>query len=63
MQARLATRKAKPAGQHYLKPEDVGWFMSEIPLAHLPGVGHATVTKLEAMGYKTCGELEVSERN
>ncbi|KAL1489436.1 hypothetical protein ABEB36_014331 [Hypothenemus hampei] len=57
LQARLATKKAKPAGQYYLKPEDVALYMAEIPLGELPGVGRATVTKLTRLGFNTCGEL------
>lgn len=59
LQARLATRRAKPAGQYYLKPEEVETYMSEIPLEDVPGVGRATLAKLRNLGYNTCGDLQV----
>ncbi|XP_066255696.1 DNA repair protein Rev1 [Euwallacea similis] len=58
LQARLATRKAKPAGQYYLEPDDVESYMSEISLADLPGVGRATLAKLAHLGFNTCGDLQ-----
>lgn len=59
LQARLATRKAKPAGKFYLRSQDIESFMSEIPLADLPGVGRAALTKLRNMGLNTCGDIQV----
>ncbi|KAF2886251.1 hypothetical protein ILUMI_19922, partial [Ignelater luminosus] len=58
LQARLATKKAKPAGQFHLEPDKVEDYMTEISLADLPGVGHATVVKLHALGLKTCGDIQ-----
>lgn len=59
LQARLATRKAKPAGQYYLEPQDVESYMSEISLADLPGVGRATLAKLHSnLNFKTCGDVQ-----
>ncbi|CAG9767888.1 unnamed protein product [Ceutorhynchus assimilis] len=58
LQARLATRKAKPGGQYYLEPQNVESYMSEIPLADLPGVGSATLAKLRNLAYNMCGELQ-----
>lgn len=60
LQARLATRKAKPAGQFYLQPDDVEAYFSKIPLGDLPGVGHATLAKLAALNIATCGDVQVS---
>ncbi|KAF5284254.1 hypothetical protein FQR65_LT00254 [Abscondita terminalis] len=57
LQARLATKKAKPAGKFHLRPEDVDDYMSNIPLSDLPGVGHATVSKLNKLGLIKCGDL------
>lgn len=59
LQARLATRKAKPAGQFYLHADQVDTYMAEIPLADLPGVGRATLAKLRTFGFGTCGDLQV----
>lgn len=59
LQARLATRKAKPAGQYYLSPEDLEEYMCDVPLVDLPGVGRATIHKLKTIGLKTCGDVLV----
>jgi DNA repair protein REV1 len=60
LQARLATKKAKPAGSYHLKPEDVEVYMAEIAVADLPGVGRATLQKLKALGLETCGDVQVA---
>ncbi|XP_044261651.1 DNA repair protein Rev1 [Tribolium madens] len=60
LQARLATKKAKPDGFYYLKPEDVESYMAEIALADLPGVGYATLNKLKSLGLETCGDVQVA---
>ncbi|KAJ8956255.1 hypothetical protein NQ318_014989 [Aromia moschata] len=60
LQARLATRKAKPSGQYHLQADDVELYMSEIPLADLPGVGMATLSKLRNLGLNTCGDVQVA---
>ncbi|CAH1118562.1 unnamed protein product [Phaedon cochleariae] len=60
LQARLATRKAKPAGQYYLQADDVEAYMADIPLSDLPGVGRATLAKLKNLGLNTCGDVQVA---
>ncbi|GJQ78066.1 Rev1 [Trypoxylus dichotomus] len=57
LQARVATKKAKPNGQYYLEPDDVENYMYMLPLEELPGVGYATIIKLHNLGLKTCGDL------
>ncbi|XP_043927902.1 DNA repair protein REV1 [Protopterus annectens] len=56
--ARMATRKAKPEGQYYLKPEHVDDFIRGQPVAYLPGVGKSMECKLAALSVKTCGDLQ-----
>ncbi|KAK9507032.1 hypothetical protein O3M35_008863 [Rhynocoris fuscipes] len=56
--ARLATKKAKPNGQFYLKDDDVVELMFSLPVSELPGVGGSTHFKLKSMGIKTCGDLQ-----
>ncbi|PZC85010.1 hypothetical protein B5X24_HaOG203331 [Helicoverpa armigera] len=58
LQARLATKKAKPDGQYFLTEDLVEEFMFEIKLRELPGVGRQTSTKLESLGHVTCGSLQ-----
>ncbi|KAF5284610.1 hypothetical protein FQA39_LY16968 [Lamprigera yunnana] len=59
LQARLATKKAKPAGKFYLRPEEANEYMSDVALADLPGVGHATVAKLKRMNLNKCSDLHM----
>ncbi|XP_034550093.1 DNA repair protein REV1 isoform X2 [Notolabrus celidotus] len=56
--ARLATRKAKPEGQHFLKSEEVDDFIRDLPVTSLPGVGPVMGRKLSAMGVRSCGDLQ-----
>ncbi|XP_056145100.1 DNA repair protein REV1 isoform X2 [Lampris incognitus] len=56
--ARLATRKAKPDGQYFLRSEEVDDFIRDLPVTSLPGVGPVMGRKLAAMGVRTCGDLQ-----
>jgi DNA repair protein REV1 len=56
--ARLATRRAKPAGSYHLVPADVPAFLAPLDIADLHGFGGATKQKaLEKLGTTTLGEL------
>ncbi|MCJ1443079.1 MAG: deoxycytidyl transferase [Stictis urceolatum] len=48
--AKLALRKAKPAGQHQIKPEDILQFIGELTVQELPGVAYSIGGKLEEIG-------------
>jgi DNA repair protein REV1 len=50
--AKVALRKAKPAGQHLIKPEDVLDFIGELTVTELPGVAWSLGNKLEEIGIK-----------
>ena len=50
--AKVALRKAKPAGQHLIKPEDVLDFTGELSVTDLPGVAWSIGNKLEEIGIK-----------
>lgn len=54
--AKVALRKAKPAGQHQIKPEDILNFMGELSVRDLPGVAHSIGGKLEEIGVKLVKE-------
>ena len=56
--ARMSTRRAKPNGQFYLKPEEVDAFLSPQPVRDLPGVGHSLGAKLKELRVETCGDLK-----
>ncbi|KAJ4502037.1 deoxycytidyl transferase [Exophiala dermatitidis] len=50
--AKVALRKAKPAGQHLIKPEEVLSFIGELTVTELPGVAWSIGNKLEEIGIK-----------
>ncbi|KAL2012019.1 hypothetical protein VTN00DRAFT_4737 [Thermoascus crustaceus] len=50
--AKVALRKAKPAGQFQLKPEAVLDFIGNLTVQDLPGVAHSLGAKLEELGVK-----------
>ncbi|RVX66248.1 hypothetical protein B0A52_10175 [Exophiala mesophila] len=50
--AKVALRKAKPAGQHLIKPDEVLDFLGELLVTDLPGVAWSIGNKLEEIGIK-----------
>lgn len=58
LQARLATKKAKPNGQFHLEPSSVSLFMRDIMVEDLPGVGRNLASRLHTMGARTCSDLQ-----
>lgn len=50
--AKVALRKAKPAGQHQIMPEDVLDILGDLSVQGLPGVAHSIGGKLEEIGVK-----------
>jgi DNA repair protein REV1 len=50
--AKVALRKAKPAGQFQLKPDSVLDFIGDLTMQDLPGVGYSLGGKLEELGVK-----------
>ncbi|XP_062595150.1 DNA repair protein REV1-like [Saccostrea cucullata] len=56
--AKMATKKAKPNGQFYLKEADIIDFMKEQSVQNIPGVGWSMSRKLKSMGVSTCGQLQ-----
>lgn len=57
IQARMATKQAKPNGQFYLPPDNVLGYFHDINITDLPGVGRSTAVKLEKKQWRTCGDL------
>jgi DNA repair protein REV1 len=55
--ARIATKKAKPNGVHFLDSLTVVEELGNLRVSDLPGVGWSTTEKLESMGITTCSEL------
>ena len=63
LQAKLALRKAKPAGQYHLKPEEVLDFLGGLGLRDLPGVGHSLAGRLsEELKITTVAQLRDTPR-
>ncbi|XP_044578726.1 DNA repair protein Rev1 [Cotesia glomerata] len=58
LQARLATKRAKPDGQFYLTSSKVKDYISSIGVRELPGVGYSTMQSLKKMNIKTCSDLQ-----
>ncbi|XP_063698219.1 DNA repair protein Rev1 [Culicoides brevitarsis] len=56
LQARLATKEAKPDGQHWMR--NIDEYIKSLPITELPGVGYSTSVKLEKLGLKTCEDLQ-----
>ena len=52
LQAKVALRRAKPAGQFQLRPEDVLDVIGELTVEQLPGVAYSLSGKLEELGVK-----------
>lgn len=50
--AKAALRKAKPAGQHLVRPEEALDFLGELTVTDLPGVAWSIGNKLEEIGIK-----------
>uniref|UniRef100_A0A182JNL6 DNA repair protein REV1 n=1 Tax=Anopheles christyi TaxID=43041 RepID=A0A182JNL6_9DIPT len=63
LQARMATKKAKPNGQFHLAPSAVEEYMRAIPIAELPGVGPSTSHRLKKMTYVSCADLQTIPKN
>lgn len=50
--AKVALRKAKPAGQYHIKAEEVLDFVGKLSVQELPGVAYSIGGKLEEIGVK-----------
>lgn len=60
--AKVALRKAKPAGQYHLKPEDVLEFMGQLEVQSLPGIAWSIGGKLEEIGIKVVKDIRDCSR-
>ncbi|KAG5974694.1 hypothetical protein E4U55_008093 [Claviceps digitariae] len=62
LQAKVALRKAKPAGQFQLKPEDALAVIGELTVEQLPGVAYSIGGKLEELGIKFVKDIRNMSR-
>ncbi|KAK5046432.1 hypothetical protein LTR84_008235 [Exophiala bonariae] len=60
--AKVALRKAKPAGQHLIRPEDVLSFLGELVVTDLPGVAWSIGNKLEEIGIKYVKDIRACSK-
>lgn len=60
--AKIALRKAKPAGQFQLKPEEVLDFIGSLEVQSLPGVAYSIGGKLEEIGIKYVKDIREFSR-
>ncbi|XP_017484048.1 PREDICTED: DNA repair protein REV1 [Rhagoletis zephyria] len=58
LQARMATKRAKPDGQYLLRPDGAEEYMADINIKDLPGVGSSTAYILKQNNLVTCGDLQ-----
>lgn len=56
--AKVASDWNKPDGLTVVRPEQVAAFVRDLPLRKIPGVGPKTWPRLEALGLRTCGDLQ-----
>lgn len=62
LQAKCALRKAKPAGQYHLRPEEVFDFMGALEVTKLPGVAYSIGGKLEEIGIKLVRDIRETSK-
>lgn len=58
LQARMATKKAKPNGQFHLTEDLVQDYIRSQSVKDIPGVGWSLSKRLEALKVVTCGDLQ-----
>ncbi|KAL1884283.1 hypothetical protein VTK73DRAFT_3267 [Phialemonium thermophilum] len=60
--AKVALRKAKPAGQHQILPEDVLDVLADLKVEDLPGVAYSIGGKLEEIGVKLVRDIRQTSK-
>ncbi|KAI1504415.1 impB/mucB/samB family protein [Biscogniauxia marginata] len=60
--AKVALRKAKPAGQYQIKPEEAQSFLGELKVDDLPGVAYSIAGKLEEIGIKYVNDVRQTSK-
>ncbi|EEB96304.1 hypothetical protein MPER_04583 [Moniliophthora perniciosa FA553] len=62
--ARLATKRAKPAGSFHLMPQDVEAFLQPLDISDLHGFGHSAKQRaLDKLGATKLGELALKSKS
>ncbi|KAI1312410.1 impB/mucB/samB family protein [Xylaria venustula] len=60
--AKVALRKAKPAGQYQIRPDGVLAFLGGLKVDELPGVAYSTAGKLEEIGVKFVNDIRQTSK-
>ncbi|MCJ1397679.1 deoxycytidyl transferase [Xylographa trunciseda] len=60
--AKVATRRAKPAGQYQIKPDEVLEFLGALAVQDLPGVAWSIGGKLEEIGIKLVKDIRETSK-
>ena len=60
--AKVALRKAKPAGQFLIKPEDALDILADLTVVELPGVAWSISKKLEEIGIKFVKDIRATTK-
>ncbi|KAJ8127386.1 hypothetical protein O1611_g6252 [Lasiodiplodia mahajangana] len=60
--AKVALRKAKPAGQYQIRPEEIQSFLGGLKVDDLPGVAYSTAGKLEEIGVKFVNDIRQTSK-
>jgi DNA polymerase-4 len=61
--AKIGSDENKPDGQFVIPPENVESFVRTLDLGKIPGVGKATLKRLNANQLYTCADVQYWERN
>ncbi|KAI0432136.1 impB/mucB/samB family protein [Xylaria sp. FL1042] len=60
--AKVALRKAKPAGQYQIRPDEIQTFLGRLKVDDLPGVAYSTAGKLEEIGVKFVNDIRQTSK-
>ncbi|KAK1755334.1 hypothetical protein QBC47DRAFT_383423 [Echria macrotheca] len=60
--AKVALRKAKPAGQYQIRPEEVLDLLADLKVEDLPGVAYSIGGKLEEIGVKLVRDIRQTSK-
>ncbi|KAI0540760.1 impB/mucB/samB family protein [Xylaria digitata] len=60
--AKVALRKAKPAGQYQIRPDEIQTFLGGLKVDDLPGVASSTAGKLEEIGVKFVNDIRQTSK-
>ncbi|KAI0818049.1 impB/mucB/samB family protein [Xylaria sp. FL0064] len=60
--AKVALRKAKPAGQYQIRPDEIQAFLGGLKIDDLPGVAYSTAGKLEEIGVKFVNDIRQTSK-